>query len=568
MTFRPNRRLWISTIAILLATALGALAGYLTGRHTVQNAAEAVLQQDATPLSNTIHSLVVESHDILAKANALQTPTCSDAEIAQLRLLLYHSVNFREIGRIRDGKILCSAVFGKDHLPQAQFTATYHYSDGTTVFRDMAPYVVSGTPVFIRQRGNFFAVESPELSVHIHEMRKTREVFSSGATSLTSTAPLGRSKTLPGATIDHETAGRIGDNLFGTVCTSGSIGLSDSVHGQVDCATSFGSLSAALHAQRSLLALYAFRGAVPCGLTSALVLLLYWRRRSMPQQLIKAIRADRLYFVYQPIVDLSSGHIVAAETLARWKDDDGLQVGPDIFIPLAEERGLALEVARLALRHTLHDLGDTLRSDDSDFRVHINLTASDLADPQLLPMLEDSLTKAGVSPHKLVLELTESATARHSVAIEAVHRLRERGHSVQIDDFGTGYSSLAYLKDLAVDAIKIDKAFTQSIGTDSVTGIILPQILTLAAGLGLLVIAEGIEIPEQAAYFASFDLPVMGQGWLYGKPQCPGEFLSAIAAQDEQRVAVPIENNATTIGVPDHVPQHQDALQLRSAGDG
>jgi sensor c-di-GMP phosphodiesterase-like protein len=284
--------------------------------------------------------------------------------------------------------------------------------------------------------------------------------------------------------------------------------------------------------------------AVLFGLTTAIILLLYSRRRSMPQQLIKAIRADRLYFVYQPIVDLSSGHIVAAETLARWKDDDGLQVGPDIFVRLAEERGLALEVARLALRHALRDFGDTLRCRDSDFRIHINLTASDLADPELLPMLEDSLTNAGVAPHKLVLELTESATARHSIAIEAVHRLRERGHSVQIDDFGTGYSSLAYLKDLDVDAIKIDKAFTQSIGTDSVTGVILPQILTMASGLGLLVIAEGIENTEQEAYFASFELPVMGQGWLFGKPQCPGDFLHALAAQEHHRVAVPVQNIA------------------------
>jgi sensor c-di-GMP phosphodiesterase-like protein len=543
MTFRPNRRLWISTTAILLATTIGAAVGYLDGRSSIEAAAETNLQQDAAPLSATIHSLVVESHDILARANSLQTPPCSDAEIAQLRQLIYHSLNFREIGRIRDGKILCSALFGKENFPKVQFTPTFRYADGTTLYKDMAPYVVNGTPVYIRERGDFFAVESPELSVRIHEMRKNHEVFSSGSTSATSTAPLGKSHRLPGAFIDRESRGRIGDTLFATHCTQGAIGQINGVPGQTDCATSFAPFSSALRAQRGVLCLYAVRGGLPCGLITALFLLLYWRRRSMPQQLIKAIRGDRLHFVYQPIVDLSSGHIVAAETLARWRDDDGAQIGPDVFIRLAEERGLALEVARLALRHTLHDFAETLR-DDTEFRIHINLTASDLADPQLLPMLEKSLALARVAPHKLVLELTESATARHSIAIEAVHRLRERGHSVQIDDFGTGYSSLAYLKDLAVDAIKIDKAFTQSIGTDSVTGVILPQILTLASGLGLLVIAEGIEIPEQAAYFASFGLPVMGQGWLFGKPQSPSQLLQALSAQEEQRVPVPVENNA------------------------
>ena len=562
MTFRPNRRLWISTTAILLATVIGASVGYLNGRRFVEATSEANLRQDAAPLAATIHSVVSEAHNILTKANALDLPACSDAEISQLRQLIYHSINFREIGRIHDGKILCSALFGRDNLPKEQFKPTFHYQDGTTLFKDMAPYVVSGSPVFIRQRNDFFAVESPELSGRIHEMRRNHEVFSSGVINTFSPSAVGKSRKLPGAFIDRESQGLIGDTLYATHCAKGD--------SQIDCATSFGSFSSCLQAQRGLLALYAIRLAVLFGLTTALILLLYSRRRSMPQQLIKAIREDRLHFVYQPIVDLSSGYIVAAEALARWKDDDGLQIGPDVFIRLAEERGLALEVARLALRHTLHDFAETLRNDNSEFRIHINLTASDLADPALLPMLEGSLAGARVAPHKLVLELTESATARHSIAIDAVHRLRELGHSVQIDDFGTGYSSLAYLKDLDVDAIKIDKAFTQSIGTDSVTGVILPQILTMASGLGLLVIAEGIEIPEQAAYFAGFDLPVMGQGWLFGKPQSPGELLHALAAQGAHRVAVPVGNSALSshpplIGVTDHVPQHQDALQLRSA---
>jgi sensor c-di-GMP phosphodiesterase-like protein len=539
MTFRLNRRLWISTTAILLATAIGASIGYLSGRRFVETTAEARLQEEAAPLAETIHSVVTESHDILAKANALNLPACSDAEIAQLRQLIYHSANFREIGRIHDGKILCSALFGRDNLPKEQFKPTFHYQDGTTLFRDMAPYRVAGSPVFIRQRGDFFAVESPELSGRIHEMRRNHEVFSSGAINTFLPSAVGKSKKLPGAIIDRESQGRIGDTIYATHCIANATGPS-----QIDCATSFGSFASYRRAQRGLLILYAMSIGLFLGLVSALLLLLHSRRRSMPHQLIKAIRQDRLHFVYQPIVDLSSGRIVAAETLARWRDDDGLQIGPDIFIRLAEERGLALEVARLALRHTLLDFADTLRSDDTEFRIHINLTASDLADPALLPMLGQSLAAAGVAPHKLVLELTESATARHSIAIEAVHRLRERGHSVQIDDFGTGYSSLAYLKDLDVDAIKIDKAFTQSIGTDSVTGVILPQILTMASGLGLLVIAEGIEIPEQAAYFAGFDLPVMGQGWLFGKPQAPGEFLLALASQEEQRVTLPVTNNA------------------------
>ena len=102
------------------------------------------------------------------------------------------------------------------------------------------------------------------------------------------------------------------------------------------------------------------------------------------------------------------------------------------------------------------------------------------------------------------------------MAKETILRLREKGHYVHIDDFGTGYSSLAYLHDLSVDAIKIDKAFTKAIGTDAVTVTILPQILTMADTLGLRVVVEGIETPQQADYFAKAPQPVYAQGWLFG----------------------------------------------------
>jgi sensor c-di-GMP phosphodiesterase-like protein len=102
--------------------------------------------------------------------------------------------------------------------------------------------------------------------------------------------------------------------------------------------------------------------------------------------------------------------------------------------------------------------------------------------------------------------------------------LREKGHYVHIDDFGTGYSSLAYLHDLSVDAIKIDKAFTKAIGTDAVTVTILPQILTMADTLGLRVVVEGIETPQQAKYFANADQSIYAQGWLFGRPVPPEAF--------------------------------------------
>jgi sensor c-di-GMP phosphodiesterase-like protein len=120
------------------------------------------------------------------------------------------------------------------------------------------------------------------------------------------------------------------------------------------------------------------------------------------------------------------------------------------------------------------------------------------------------------------------------VAVETIHQLRRRGHSIHIDDFGTGYSSLSYLHDLSVDAIKIDRSFTQSIGTEAVTVAILPQILAMAQALNLLVIVEGIETEQQAEYFAIHSQPVLAQGWLFGRP-VPSEQFHRLLAEDRKK---------------------------------
>jgi sensor c-di-GMP phosphodiesterase-like protein len=129
----------------------------------------------------------------------------------------------------------------------------------------------------------------------------------------------------------------------------------------------------------------------------------------------------------------------------------------------------------------------------------------------------------------VAIEITESSTVRRGAAIETIRILRENGHSVHIDDFGTGYSSLSYLQDLSVDAIKIDRSFTQAVGTESVVVAILPQILAMAEALKLEVIVEGVETTEQANYFASFAQPLFVQGWLFGRPVPPGEFQGLLA---------------------------------------
>jgi sensor c-di-GMP phosphodiesterase-like protein len=260
----------------------------------------------------------------------------------------------------------------------------------------------------------------------------------------------------------------------------------------------------------------------------------YCRDCTMEQRLRRAIRSDGLRMVYQPIVELSSGRVVGAEALARWTDEDGSAVTPDVFIALAEKRGFVGEITRLALRHVLHELGGLLRAEPG-FQVSVNVTAGDLSDASFVPMLETTLAKAGVRAESMTIEITETSTARYESAIETIRLLRTAGHRVHIDDFGTGYSSLAYLQDLSVDAIKIDKIFTQSVGTGSAAVSILPQILAMAEVLNLEIVVEGIETEEQVGYFASSSSRrIRAQGWLFGRPMAASKFLAMRAEDPEE----------------------------------
>jgi len=132
--------------------------------------------------------------------------------------------------------------------------------------------------------------------------------------------------------------------------------------------------------------------------------------------------------------------------------------------------------------------------------------------------------------------------------------LRRRGHRVYIDDFGTGYSSLSYLQDLAIDAIKIDRAFTKAIGTEAVTVAILPQILAMAEALNLQVVVEGIETTEQARYFSATNRHILAQGWLFGHPLPVDEFQTLLVedqkAAEAKTPALPAEETVVNTADP------------------
>jgi sensor c-di-GMP phosphodiesterase-like protein len=454
-----------------------------------------------------------ELRTVLAAVAASESAACSSDEIAYFRKLIFESEFVKDAGRIRDGKIECSAALGKLAQPRGQSRPDFTQQDGTEIYTNMAPYRNGDLTVTTLALDNSFVVFTPLTRMHLEPPPLHYTETVTDAPSQRRGRLLGERPQVGVSILATEGTVRWGDSLYVSRCSIRFF----------NCATAYATIPEVLQANRGKY----FGFIALCGLVGAcwglFVSLVYRRNKSMEQQLRRAIRNDKLRVFYQPQVRLANGCIVAAEALARWTNEEGLPVGPNVFIRLAEEHGFVGEITALVVRHVLRDMAELCRNRPG-FCVSVNVTATDLADPEFLPMLDSALYRAAVPAQSLAIEITESSTARQDVAIETIRLLRMRGHSVHIDDFGTGYSSLAYLHELSVDAIKIDKAFTQAIGTGSVIVAILPQILAMAEALNLEVIAEGVETPGQANFFAVAEQPILGQGWLFGRPVPAAEF--------------------------------------------
>ncbi|MGA2348884.1 MAG: EAL domain-containing protein [Terracidiphilus sp.] len=515
-----KQRFLMTLAATLLVAAVGMLSGYLLGKVLACRLAERKLKEDAALIFVAAENLSAESRAVLATMNASTLPFCSDAEMVYFRSLIFKSQYLRDSGRMADGRILCSATAGKTGLPSAPLGAAYAQPDGTSVYWDISALRVGNLTGTLLRAGNSYVVYAPRVMESLHI---TTSHFSYTQTHIP--LPASASENAPSQAnanaLTTEGQVRVGNTLYTTRCSER----------YSKCISTYISIPEVLQSERKLLLASSLFGALAGAFFGFLLSLLYQRNRSMEQQLRRAIRKDELRVAYQPIVDLASKRIVGAEALARWTDEDGIAIGPDVFIKVAEKHGFVASITRLVVRHVLIDFTETLRA-HPDFRISINVAATDLYDPSFLPMLEQSLDRAGVSAASIVIEITESSTALNHKAVEAIHHLRRLGHNVHIDDFGTGYSSLSYLSDLAVDAIKIDRSFTKAIGTQAVTMAILPQILAMAAALKLEVIVEGIETGQQASYFSTGTEPIFGQGWLFGRPVPSEEFHRLLANGD------------------------------------
>ncbi len=237
------------------------------------------------------------------------------------------------------------------------------------------------------------------------------------------------------------------------------------------------------------------------------------------EQLERAIENEELVLHYQPIVDLDLGRVAGFEALVRWQHPERGLLGPGEFIPLAEETGLIVPLGRWVLRESCRQA--TLWAGAP--YLSVNVAGAQLEQPGFLVEVESALTDGGLCPERLVLEVTESSLV-DDLEAERLQALRRLGVRLAIDDFGTGYSSLSYLRKFPMDVLKIDRSFTRDACEDSA---LLNAIVAMGESLGLVLVPEGIEEPEQADALRALGCR-LGQGYLFGRP-VPAEELTGVA---------------------------------------
>lgn len=241
-------------------------------------------------------------------------------------------------------------------------------------------------------------------------------------------------------------------------------------------------------------------------------------RVELTGQLITAIEKNEFTLHYQPQLDMKSKKIIGLEALIRWNHPKQGMISPAIFIPIAEESGLIIDIGDYVLRETasfvkrLHDFGY------SRIKISVNVSVKQMNEVDFVQNILGIMKEYEISPSSIILEVTESILIESFELIkEKLVRLKQEGFHISLDDFGTGYSSLTYLKTLPINCLKIDKSFIEDIATNEIDKGLTVSIIQIAHQLGLSVVAEGVEQVEQYHYLYDNQCDYI-QGYYYSKP--------------------------------------------------
>jgi diguanylate cyclase (GGDEF)-like protein/PAS domain S-box-containing protein len=241
-------------------------------------------------------------------------------------------------------------------------------------------------------------------------------------------------------------------------------------------------------------------------------------RQTIEENLRRAIDSDQFVLHYQPKISLSTGAITGAEALIRWTHPTRGVVSPDQFIPIAEESGLIRQIGNWVLGEACQQARVWIEAGLPPATMAVNVSATELRDETYVQRLFATLSRTGMEPSALELELTESVLMKHAHSAAIIlQALRRTGVQVALDDFGTGYSSLSYLRDFPIDSLKIDQSFVSEVTSAEEDTSIVTAVISMARSLGLRVVAEGVETREQLRFLQAHACDE-AQGYYFSRP--------------------------------------------------
>lgn len=500
----------------------GAILGDRFGAMCAEYEDEREMNIYADTLIDLGRRVTASARKTLDDANQSPYSPCSHEDEVYLRRLVFGGYQIKDIGRVKDGILLCSILLHDVRARTIMSKPDVVMEDGTEVFGDRAlitpgshgPIMIKGSVNLVIGSSAFDPVQADQYKFAVFLVSPDRD----RAALLFSFPETG----------DHSIQLRSARTLFNRTAQGSELYRCDAE--RVICV----SLTRDVVSDQNPFLSEHNVGRV-LGFTFGCALCLGFiaiqrRDRSLDFRLRRALDDGRLDVFYQPIMKLADQQPAGFEALLRWEIRPTEFVPPDVFVGVAEQHGYSNKLAQYVRDAVIRDFCSVLKL-YPDLRITINLTATEMESPGFLSAFAEKFSRAGIRPQQIGIELTERTAVDIVKAKEGMAHMRRLGYQIYIDDFGTGYSSLAYLGNMEVDAIKIDKIFTRTVGASEVSISIVPQIVTMARKYGLSIVVEGLETAEQVSYFARYKPAVQGQGWYYS-PALPAR--EAIAFLEEK----------------------------------
>ena len=503
-----------------LATIAPVLTSIYVANEDVERRDRNELQDFAGKALMRAELVTYQAFAALADLDRVPGATCSPDNLAHAARVIFNYGYIQDAGAYGDGRYLCSPLLGDVQTKNLELPPPdWRSADGYSVwFRRKSPLSDLREDIQIGRKGHYVFIDPKSYVDLIDPAKRPIAAINSDA-----------------GTVFALSYGADKDEMLDAWKLGGNLKSEKWFYAVAQSATR--PLSVVVKAPRSslvgdwpkLLATWLSIGVAIGAAVGWLTFKRVSRQLSFPATLEWAITRKKIQVCYQPIVRLSDNRCVGVEALVRWQLN-GRHVSPEIFVAVAEENRLIQPLTDLVLEKCMTELASLLNANPA-FYVSVNVSSEDLCSDRFLRVLTDKLKGTGIIPSQIRIEATERSFMNADQTCGVIAAFRAVGHPVYIDDFGTGYSSLSYLQTFHVDVLKIDKSFVDTIAKDSASSIVAPHIISMAHGLGLEIVAEGVELPSQVEYLRERGVQY-AQGWYFAKAMPVDELKAWLRARE------------------------------------